>query len=90
MLKNIFIVIFNFIKGIFRFLFFILVTFFTWFIHWISGERAEKGNITVRKARRIRFFTKIKIFLGKHLWLADFLGIKDYIVDVNKRLGYGV
>ena len=90
MLKKVLTVILNFLKGIVRFLFFILTILFARIILFLGGERDKEGEITVRKARRIRFFTKIKLFMGRHLWVADLFGIKPYIIDFNERLGYGV
>ena len=89
-MKNVAIAILNFLKGIVRFISFLVLLFGSVLLHKITNEKGKEEEITVRKARRIRFFTNIKKFLGRHLWLADLIGFKNEIMETNKILGYGV
>ena len=56
----------------------------------LSNEKGKEKEITVRKARRIRFFYGIKRWMGRHLWVADIIGLKEHIIKVNKIWEYGV
>lgn len=89
-MKKVLTVLLNFLKGIVRFIFFILISLGSAALHYITNEKGKERKITVRKAKRIRFFTNIKKFLGRHLWLADLIGFKEEIIDINKELNYGM
>lgn len=82
--------IIGFLKAIIRFFFFVIICVGSGLINRVANRQCDVKKITVRKARRIRFFTSIKKFLGKHLWIADLMGFKDEIIETNRRLNYGM
>lgn len=89
-MKTIIKVILGFLKAITRFISFVLISIGSGIIERVANKKEDDRKITVRKARRIRFFTAIKRFLGKHLWIADLMGFKYEIIEINRRLDYGM
>lgn len=69
---------------------FVLIYLGSGIIERVANKKSDNKKITVRKARRIRFFTGVKRFLGRHLWLADLIGFKQEIIEMNRRLNYGM
>lgn len=83
MIKEIFSVIYKFIRGTIRLIIWLLLTLVTFLMSKILHEE----GITKRKIRRVKFFTKAKLFYGAYLpHLASFLGHKVYLDDLKERM----
>lgn len=85
-------VIFNIIRGVVR-----VVSFFAFIvvlnlIRLITYEPWAKSSLTKRKIRRIRFLTKVKLFVFNKVpdSVVDFFGVGIYKNYLNKHLGDGV
>lgn len=90
-MKRVLQIIYRFIRGIFRFLALLISSLFNYIILKITYEKGTEKKLTKRKAKRIRFFTNCKLFIGKYLpHFANFIGIGDYITNLKERLNYGV
>ena len=89
-MRKILVIILNFLKGIIRFIAFLFFFLGAVLLHKATNEKGKEKKITVRKARRIRFFTGIKKILGRHLWLADLIGFKNEIIETNRILNDGM
>lgn len=91
-LKGLLRVIHNIIRGFVRLPFYLLVFFLQGIIYLITFEPGTKKTLTVRKARRIRFLTKLKMrFLNSlPVPIAKYLGIEAYKIYLNSHLSHGL
>lgn len=88
MIKTILEVIYKFFRGTIRLIVNIILGAFTRLI-WTLDFKRE--NLTKRKFRRVRFFTKIKLMLLKYApHLISFLGWKAYFEDLKQRMDNGM
>ena len=85
-------VIYNIIRGLFRIFFLTLLAIIIVFTRAITFEPGKKGEITVRKAKRIRFLSKIKGFILNVLPqnVVRYLGWDEYKDYFNKHIRNGL
>lgn len=82
-------VIYNIFRGLIRIFARILLFVICKLIYFICGEW-NKG-VTIRKIKRIRFFTKLKLDAWRYMPRSmKFLGFDKYLIYVNKKFGYGM
>jgi len=90
-MKKVLIVICKFIRGIFRFIFFVIVGLICKLIAKINHEEGKEKQITIKKAKRIRRLTNFKLKMLKHFpILMNFFGEKKYLEYLKQKLNYGV
>lgn len=88
MIKNILEIVYNFFRGTIRLLVNIFLGLFTRLIWALDFDRE---NLTKRKVRRVRFFTKLKLILLRYApHLVSFLGWKAYLEDLRERMNNGL
>ena len=81
----------NVLFGIIRLVVFIFLAIVMTFVRIFTYEPGKKYVLTPKKFRRIRFFTKLKIFANDKLrFLTNFFGVDDKIEEMERRIGYGV
>ncbi len=88
-MKKFFTVIYNILRGITRVIAWTFIIIATWLIWLFTLEPGTKGHLTKRKARRIRAFTKLKLFYFNNVpdCVHKFLGFKLYKDYLNEHLG---
>ena len=90
-MKQIFYFLKRFLIGVAKFLLFIIVFVVASIYNLIVFEPGKKGVLTVRKANRIRRFTKYKIYISEHCpKIVKWTKLENYFIDLKKRLSYGV
>lgn len=91
-MKKVLTVIYKFFRGTFRLLFDLLMLFICWVIKKITYEKGRDGDVTKRKAARIRFLTKVKMFVLNVTPrpINRFFGTEDYRIYLNEHLGNGM
>lgn len=90
-MKKILIISYNFIRGIFRFIFFIISRLICEIIYLLTYEKGKNKKLTYRKAKRIRKLTNFKLkMIEKFPKLMGFLGEREYLEFLKKKLNYGV
>lgn len=91
-LKEIYKILYNIIRGLCRFSIRLIILLFVWTIFLITYEPNKKKTITVRKARRIRILSKFKIFALNLMpdCMASFLGFEKYKNYLNTHLKNGL
>lgn len=69
-----------------------IIVLIAFIISIITIEPGTKGTLTKRKFRRIRFLTKVKMFLLNIMPdpVCKFLGFLDYKNYLKKHFSYGV
>ena len=85
-------VIHNIVRGFVRFAFYILFVAVKFLIYLICGGWHDRKHITVTKAKRIRFLTKIKLWFLNSVpeWVIRYLGIGGYKNYLNSHLNHGM
>lgn len=91
-MKKFFIVIYKTIRGTARLILNILFLLICWVIKTLTLEKGKEGQLTKRKAARIRFLTKVKMFFLNIMpkSVNRFFGIEDYRIYLNEHLGDGM
>ena len=89
-MKKLLKVIHNIIKGIFRVIFWLVVIIFSALIKLITYEPGKNKKITPRKARRIRFFTKLKRWFFNLFpdSVYKYFGVLRYKTYLNQHFEY--
>ena len=85
-------VIHNIIRGFVRLALLIVLTTAQTLIYLVTYEPRKKKELTVRKARRIRFLTKLKMRLlnGLPEPVAKYIGVENYKNYLNSHLNHGL
>lgn len=85
-------VIWNIIRGTFKLVVLLLYALFMAILKGIFYNKKTCGVITPRKAARIRFFSKIKLFFMNVIpeSLLSFFGILQYKKYINENLKNGL
>lgn len=85
-------VIHNIIRGFVRLALLIVLTTAQALIYLVTFEPGKKKELTVRKAKRIRFLTKLKMrFLnGLPEPVAKYIGVENYKNYLNSHLNHGL
>lgn len=85
-------VIYNILRGLIRIALWLIVAVIIGLIKLFTLEPGKKGQITVRKARRIRALSKFKVWIFNFLPLpvVKFLGFEKYREYLNEHLRDGL
>lgn len=91
-MKGVLKVIYNIVRGLIRFACFMVLLFFQGTIKLVTYEPGKNKTITVRKAKRIRALSRLKLFVLNAMPSAvnDFLGTERYKIYLNKHLRNGL
>lgn len=78
------------LNRIVRLLFVLLITLFVYLIYGLTYEPGTKGKVTIRKIKRIRFLTKVKLYSWKYFsWFFIWIDNK-YIESVYKKFSHQI
>ena len=82
----------NIVRGLVRLVFQIPVLLIQALIYLITFEPGTKKRVTVRKARRIRLLTKVKMGFFNMLPtpVSEYLGVEEYKKYLNSHLSHGL
>lgn len=91
-MKTVLKVIYNIVRGLFRFVFYFVFILLAKIIKLLTYEKGKEKQITVRKAKRIRFFSKIKLVFYNIIpeCISKFMGFNDYKKYINTHLKNGL
>lgn len=65
-----------------------IIEFVCFLIYIVTYETGSKGKVTLRKIKRIRVLTRLKLwFFEKHRHLAKFIGEYTYLMYLSKKIG---
>ena len=81
-------ILYKIFRNYIRFLVSILIHVICFLIFLVTYEYGQNKKVTLRKIKRIRFFTKVKIFFfRKTPKLLKFLNYYKKLENINKRYG---
>lgn len=85
-------VIYNIIRGVTRLCLFFIVMMCQGVIYFVTFEPGTKDRLTVRKAKRIRLLSKLKVWFLNVLPepVSKFIGVEDYKIYLNQHLKNGL
>lgn len=90
-MKKFLIVLYKFIRGIFRFVYLCIIGIICRIIYAVTYEKGKEKKITPKKAKRIRILTNFKLMMFKNFpHLIKFLGEAEYLTYLKNKLNYGV
>lgn len=91
-MKSVLKVIYNIVRGLCRYSIYLVFIIIARIIKFLTFEKGKEKQITVRKAKRIRFFSKIKLVFHNILpdFISKFLGFYNYKNYINTHLRNGL